>query len=215
SVKDMYQKAVESDSTGAVSAIAFQDDFTLVGPPDMRLIKAVLTLKEVANEGGLEMNMSKTKFLWLHCDENRTNIPPPISSEVQARLHELGMAEIEIGATWILGAPIGTDVEKMKALTESAIKEQKQFFELIQDKHMPLQEALTLLRVCGIPRFNYLSRTTHSSVLSPAAQQFDSMVMDVVHSKFQVPVISSASDLPSNTNTTITRAHNNWFYQLE
>src|SRR4051794_39267273 len=41
------------------------------------------------------------------------------------------------------------------------------------NKHMPLQEALTLLRVCGIPLFYYLSSVTHSSTLLPAATEFD------------------------------------------
>src|ERR1700731_4683237 len=73
SVKSMYQKAVDSDSTGAISAVAFQDDCTLVGPPDMRLINALVTLKQAAIEGGLEMNMTKTKYLWLHENHNSSS----------------------------------------------------------------------------------------------------------------------------------------------
>jgi hypothetical protein len=68
SVKQMYNEAVASDGTGEIKAIAFQDDITLVGPPDERLITAVEILRQKAEEGGLEMNMSKTKLLWLHTD---------------------------------------------------------------------------------------------------------------------------------------------------
>ena len=207
SVKAMYVEAVVSDPTGSISAVAFLDDCTLVGPPDMRLINALSVLKRLAQEGGLEMNMSKTKFLWLHSEGGRTHSDPPISPEVKTKLDELGMSDIEVGAAWILGAPIGSNEGKRKALVESAVKEQQAFFDLLQSKHMPLQETLTMLRECGIPRFNYLARTTHSSVLLPSAQQFDAMVMDVVHSKFQVPIIPSASVLPLLTNTANTRAH--------
>src|SRR4029077_16785566 len=113
SMKEIYHEAVKSDPTESVSAVAFLDDCTLVGPPNMRLIKAFLTLQQRAREGGLEVNMRKTKFLWLHTDPGHAD--PPISDEVKEKLNELEV-EIDLGATWILGAPLGTDDHKMSQL---------------------------------------------------------------------------------------------------
>jgi len=64
SVKPFYDEAVKSDPTETVGAVAFLDDCTLLGLPDMNLIRAFLKLKEKALAGGLSINLSKTKFLW-------------------------------------------------------------------------------------------------------------------------------------------------------
>ena len=107
----------------------------------------------------------KPKHLWLHTD---TALPTLLHEEAKAR-----NMKVELGATMLLGAPIGTDREKMRALVMNAVGEQQRFFDLVLSQHLPAQEALTMLRLCTIPRLNYLSRTPHPSILEPAAQRFD------------------------------------------
>ena len=41
---------------------------------------------------------------------------------------------------------------------------------------MPIQEAFRLLRVCALPRLNYLCRTTPAAILHPAAAAFDQLM---------------------------------------
>jgi hypothetical protein len=193
SMKPLYDHAVDSDPTDTINAIAYLDDCTLIGLPDMNLINSFLQLKEKARAGGLEVNMNKTKFLWLHSD--RTQLPQTIIDA----LHELNI-DIEYGAVMILGAPIGTDQKKMQSLAVEAVKGQERFFNLIRSKHMPDQEALLLLRMCGVPRFNYLARTTHSSVLLPAATEFDRLMFSTVMEKFELPMrLSRKTSLVSST----------------
>ena len=197
SMKSIYDAAVQSDCTLNTSAIAYLDDCTLVGLPDMRLINSFKILKEKALAGGLEINTSKTKFLWLH-DQNPLSIP----IEVSNALKELKI-EIEYGATMILGAPIGTDKEKMKQLAIKSVKDQERFFELIRSNKMPDQEALLLIRMCGVPRFNYLSRTTHPSILLPAAIEFDQLLYSTFYKKFKLPIPDNYTTSKSHKQLTL------------
>lgn len=194
SMKPIYDHAVECDPTDTTTAVAYLDDCTLVGLPDMNLIRSFIQLKEKARAGGLEVNMDKTKFLWLHSDG--TQLPETVIDA----LHELNL-KIEYGAVKILGAPIGTDVKKMQRIATETVKGHERFFNLIRSKHMPLQEALLLLRMCGAPRFNYLARTTHSSVLLPAAAEFDRLVFGTLMEKFELPSLMSRSTSSSSSTT--------------
>jgi hypothetical protein len=96
SMKPIYNHAAQADPSESVSAIAYLDDCTLIGLPDMKLINLFLQLKEKARAGGLEVNMSKTKFLWLHSD--RSQLP----QEVTDALNELNIT-IEYGACNVFG----------------------------------------------------------------------------------------------------------------
>ncbi|MCW3101384.1 MAG: uncharacterized protein JWL77_7002 [Chthonomonadaceae bacterium] len=183
SMKQMYNDAVSSDNTGQIKAIAFQDDITLVGPPDQRLITAVETLRDKAEQGGLEMNMSKTKMLWLHSD---IKAEVGEEEEIREQLNSLGI-EIEEGGTKLLGACIGTDVPKLQSLAINLVEQHRSFFDCLLSPHMPVQECMLLLRMCGLPRFNYLSRTTLPHILQPAAVLFDQFINRILAEKFQIP----------------------------
>ena len=200
SMKLIYDKAVQSDSSGSISAIAFLDDCTLIGLPGKQLIKAFEVLKKAAKEGGLEVNISKTKFLWLH--EDQYDLPPDLVTE----LTQMNM-EIERGATMLLGAPIGTDINKMQSLVMNSVNEQKQFFDRINSSRMPIQEALLFLRVCALPRLNYLCRTTPAAILSPAAEAFDRLMYDSLNLKLdlQLPINSISSS--STSSSSDSRSH--------
>ena len=180
SMKRIYGAAVAADKTGSVAAIAFLDDCTLVGQANHQLFQAFDILRAKAKEGGLDVNISKTKALWLHTD---TALPTLLHEEAAAR-----NMKVELGATMLLGAPIGTDKEKMQALVMNAVGEQQRFFDLILSQYLPAQEALTMLRLCTIPRLNYLSRTTHPSILEPAAQRFDRMMYTTAIRKLNLPL---------------------------
>lgn len=191
SMKLIYDKAVESDTTNSVTSVAFLDDCTLIGLPDERLLKAFEVLKSVASEGGLEVNLSKTKFLWLH----ETGIPLP--EDLERKLEEMG-TQIERGATMLLGAPIGTDEQKMKQLVMKGLDEQKQFFDRLKSSSLPIQEALIMLRVCALPRLNFFCRTTPPRILYPAAVAFDQLMYETFNSKLNLQLPIAIDDEKAN-----------------
>jgi reverse transcriptase-like protein len=199
SVKPIYDAAVESDPTGGVSGIALHDDFTLVGLPDMNLLNAFCKLRQIAKQGGLEVNMTKTNFLWLH-DKSAAPLDRFVTEEVKHKLSELGVG-IVTGATKILGAPIGTDIKLMQAIAMETFNTQQRFFDLVASNQMPEQEALLLLRLSGVPRFNYLARTTSPHILMPVAIEFDRKIMEVVRTKFQLPALSVPSSSPTSSSS--------------
>lgn len=195
SMKSIYDAAVAAVPTGSVSAVAFLDDCTLVGLPDRRLFQAFEALKSAAKDGGLDINVSKTKLLWLH-----KGVPLP--SSIQSRAAEVGM-QVDVGATLLLGTPIGTDIDLMSNMALTLIKEQQSYFNSILAVQMPVQEALTLLRMCAVPRLNYLSRTVHPRVLEPAAGYFDQLMYQTAIQKLQLPMSSTST----STSTTISSSN--------
>lgn len=201
SMKSIYDKAVQSDESGSVSAIAFLDDCTLIGLPDKRLIRVFEVLKEAAKEGGLEVNISKTKFLWLH----EAECALPIA--IEHKLAHMSML-IERGATMLLGAPIGTDTEKMQSLLMKIVRDHEPFFQRINSTLLPIQEALILLRVCALPRLNYLARTTPARILYPAAEAFDRLMYTSFNSKLSLnPPIHTTSETSSTTGGSNSNSH--------
>jgi hypothetical protein len=58
--------------------------------------------------------------------------------------------------------------------------------------------------MCGVPRFNYLARTTHPSVLLPAASEFDRLMFSIVQNKFELPILRSTSSNSNSSNNTTT-----------
>ena len=72
----------------------------------------------------------------------------------------------------------GVDMDKLKALAIEIVNEAKTtFFNALTNEQLPAQHALILLRASGIPRLNYLLRTTPPSVHGDAAEEFDGLVL--------------------------------------
>ena len=61
------------------------DDITLIGPPDQQLIECFKKLQSEALKGGLEINLSKTKFLWFHNENIKDIMSPDIFEYLQSQ----------------------------------------------------------------------------------------------------------------------------------
>jgi hypothetical protein len=71
------------------------------------------------------------------------------------------------------------------------VREGSPFFDLIADDRLPVQHAMLLLRVCGIPKINFLSRSLPPRLTLNAMKVFDELVLRAALSKLGV---SSPSD---------------------
>src|SRR5438270_12739890 len=94
------------------------------------------------------------------------------------------------------------------------VKKQEQLFNRITSPLMPIQEALTLLRVCALPRLNYLCRTTPASILLPAAQVFDQYMYNSFNSKLNLQLsvnnnTNKGSGSSSNSNSSTSSINSN------
>ena len=126
----------------------------------------------------LTINLPKCKFLWFSED--------PLPEAVTDRLNTLGIPIIT-DAGIVLGTPIGVDMDKLKALAAEIVNEAKEtFFNALTNEQLPAQHALILLRASGIPRLNYLLRTTPPSVHGDAAEEFDGLVLDAFRRKMDM-----------------------------
>jgi hypothetical protein len=83
--------------------------------------------------------------------------------------------QLVIGHMELLGAMVGGDHTAIRReLTANTNRNHAPFFELLP--RLTRQSALHLLRVCGVPRFNYLARAQSPEDLRPAAEAFDQNV---------------------------------------
>ena len=83
--------------------------------------------------------------------------------------------QLIIGRMELLGAMVGEDHDGIRRdLAAETKRSHAPFFELLP--RLTRQSALHLLRVCGIPRFNYLARAQAPDDLRPAAETFDESV---------------------------------------
>jgi hypothetical protein len=201
SMKPIYKGALEITGDKSIQGKAFQDDMTLVGPCDIRLVKALKKLKEGAEQGGLQINMKKTKLIWLH----PTPFEATATASMQRELRAMGI-EVITGCTKLLGACIGTEREKLRRMTNEIVDEHELFFQRLCHPALPSQIAMLLLRACGVPRFNYLARTGEPSATIPASKIFDSRIDDVLRVKFHLPMSRTESAVDTITNTAESRA---------
>lgn len=196
SMREIYQESIKLDTTNSITAVAIQDDITLIGPPSSHLLQALKNLRNRAKEGGLQMNMSKTKLIWLHTDKD-------IEEEMDDTLIDAFKDEgigIERGAMKLLGAVIGTDINEMKKIAEDIIIQHQLFFDRILSSHMCLQHGMILLRQCALPRINYLARTSSPNSILSAIHTFDEMIKEVLTIKFGIPTYSPESSPPSSAS---------------
>ena len=159
----------------SVRAIAILDDINFVGPAT-ELPTVVRNMKEYAREDKLTLSGPKTKYLWFH-----DSAPPPA-------LQEASVADaIEIvSLKELIGCPIGHDRAAVHAALTSKVSEHERFFRVLLEDSMPTQCAFILLRASGVPRFNYLNRTSLPQDTRMAARSFDALVVQTLARKLGV-----------------------------
>jgi hypothetical protein len=80
---------------------------------------------------------------------------------------------VERNAVKLVGAPVGRDREAMRKIALDCARKHDELFRLLVHAEMPPQEALLLLRICGVPRFGYMLRVSDQETHRDGALLFD------------------------------------------
>jgi hypothetical protein len=165
SVQQMYEDCMEGEP---VTGYAVMDDFNLVGPMDA-CFRCLDKLARLARTQNFTLRYEKCRALW----PDTTVVPPRefvqncVSRQMQPNT----------GAMMVLGAMIGSDTAKISTWVNQSVQEHKPFFQSLLHEHMPKQIAFQILRACGIPRLNYLSRTISPAHTARGFADFDQMIV--------------------------------------
>ena len=184
SVKKLYIRASEVDPT--VRSVAIQDDVYFLGKPQSTL-DCALELQRIAKPGGLQLQLHKCAMVWMHST--------PLPTSLTQQLSALGIP-INSTAIKLLGTPMGRDTKAVAAMIVDIAKEHEQLF-LALNTGMPPQEGTLILRLCALPRMQYLCRTVPPSIMEEALKLFDALVERTLLSCLEINK-SSLSDVAQN-----------------
>ena len=154
-------------ATPTVIPIGYADDINGVGPP-REVTKFRNELQRIFRRENIIFNADKDLFTYLHSDSS------PLPRSVTAAVSPVVVAE---GISKILGVPIGQDDELISKFCVKQVEKHKPFFDVLTHPLLSPQHAFLLLRLCGIPRMNYLARTVYPGRLSAATAVFDKLAM--------------------------------------
>jgi hypothetical protein len=173
SIAEVLELASKVDPN--VKVLADHDDIFLVGRPQ-QLQNVFVALTAAAARHGSVVALQKCELLFFH--------PPELLPvDVSAWLAR-DQIKLRSDAAIVLGAPIGRDVEAVAELALKIAREDKIFFDRLADLNfLPAQEALLLLRVCGVPRWNYLLRCVRPAAMFLANPLYESMQFEVFCSR--------------------------------
>lgn len=182
SVKQLYNKSVQG--LDSLSAMAIHDDFTVVGEPEqvMQVFDRVCQLSDTT---GLKVKAQKCQFIYFHGTAH------PLAPSVTAQLHQHNIPIRDKAAT-VLGSVVGIDHNAMAQELDGIVNQQKTFFDAIVSDAMPVQEAMQLLRLCGVAKMDYIMQTVRPATASAAAVKFDSMVMNTAITKLALSSCTTA-----------------------
>jgi ribonuclease HI len=185
SVQHIYEAAVRG--VPGLEAVAIADDFTITGPA-LSVARALQQLVEACKDDGPILNFGKCKALWAYSTNHPSYAP------FCAAMSSYGEPiPISYDAIPLLGAGVGLGNSRAR-FCNNAIQQHSNFFAAITHADMPVQAAMLLLRVSGIPRLTYLTRVIPPVIIREACEKFDAMIMRTVADKCNLP------DPATNTN---------------
>jgi len=181
----LVQPLYSSVSGPGLNAVADLDDLSIVAPQSLAF-GALQKVLSSAAQYQLHPNLSKTRLFSLH--------PTPQLREACAQQH-IKMEEGEI-AEW-LGAVVGkVDGEEAKQWCVAEVEKLRPLFkQALLHSAMPNIIALSIARLCLLPKINFLSRVLPPSATAPALLLLDSMASEFFVEKFQCPPLSEAAKL--------------------
>jgi ribonuclease HI len=178
SVQSIYEAAVKGIS--GLEAVAIADDFTITGPA-LSVARALRQLVDACKNDGPILNFSKCKALWAY------SINHPSYEPFCAAMASHGAPiPISYDAIPLLGAGVGLGNARAR-FCDAAVELHSNFFAAITHPDMPVQAAMLLLRVSGIPRLTYLTRVIPPAIIRTACENFDAMIMRTVADKCHLP----------------------------
>ena len=159
-----------------VQGVAFIDDLNLATPVE-HVRECIRVAQSEGAPRGLKLQLHKTTLLLVHSDVVLPGDTRRALDEMQATV---------VGERWVkaLGAPVGGNLQAMRAAAQDVVSKHATFFEQLLSPHLTTQEASLLLRVCAVPRMSYLLRAARPGVTWPAAQAFEEMVLNTAAQLF-------------------------------
>ena len=151
-----------------VKAIALTDDVTFLGPPDGAAVaRAVRAYKAGSARLNLRFQARKSVFISFH--------GLPLSAELRTFAADRHM-EIETRCCIIGGTPMGPDRQRVQQEALSIARKSSRFFNALQHDAMTAPVADRLLRLCGVPRVQFLARVGLLGEYEDALTHFDAQV---------------------------------------
>ena len=111
----------------------------------------------------LRLNMKKCELL---CSPSCTQ---------QCEHNNLHCVKVEVAK--VLGCPISHDPQLITDFCLQKTEKSERFFKLVSSPLLQPALAVTLLRMCGLPKFTFLCRCVLPALLLPAAELFDQKVL--------------------------------------
>jgi len=169
-----------------VSSKCYVDDLTLVGPPE-ELIPVYQFIENESRKIGLEVQHSKCKLIYFHEDAH------PLPRNVRTFVDD-NVFELKLDGDIILGAPVAKDDDTAKKLLKQTLKSQTPLFESLKSPYMTIQETMLLLRLCGIPKLNFLLRVCRPSIMKDVAKTIHAQIIDIALQKLELTRSSALAD---------------------
>jgi len=162
-----------------VKVVAITDDVTFLGPPDGTAVSiAVESYKTATARLGMNFQGAKSSFITFH--------QQPLSPAATTFAINNGM-RTEAGCCIIGGTPMGPDRARVQAEALRIAQKSHHFFTALQHESMPIPVADRLLRLCGVPRLNYLARVGLLGEYEDALLFFDEKVSDAAQAQAGLP----------------------------
>jgi hypothetical protein len=164
-----------------VDILAIADDIHLLSTSHESIMHAFHYLvNELKMKASLTVNSSKCQFINLH----HTSNPVPASFKTDV-LDPLSITYVT-GTAEILKSFIGDHALIDERLNLHADKYYNNWFNNIDNTALPVQHSMLLLKYCGVPKLNYLSRVTPPPAFASTARLVDNRVMKSAFQKLDV-----------------------------
>ena len=151
-----------------VDVIALTDDVTFIGPPDgVAVTRAVKTYERGTTRLNLRFQPRKSTFISFHGQ--------PLSEELLQYAASQDM-KIEFECCIIGGTPMGPHRERVQEEALRIAHKSQRFFTALQHEAMTAPVADRLLRLCGVPRVQFLARVGLFGEYDDALNYFDEEV---------------------------------------
>lgn len=153
------------------------DDVTLLHTDADVLMNAFTTLSERATSDlNLAVQRSKCQFIYF----DQADGVDRLARDFPGSLDELTRLSIPIrrNAAALLGSVVGTSDSLMYDLLVKNIgSSHTDILSRITHEKMPVQHAMILLRMCMVPKLNYIIRTVRPSVTQKITEEFDRLII--------------------------------------
>jgi hypothetical protein len=180
SVQATFEEAHKFEN---VTAVAICDDLEIVGPIESAF-QAYEAVAEAQLKEGMNRITNKRFVLWIHnrepperlrelCDQHGLKLVAGAEEDDDAIMEPQWVG----GSAKVLGCMISANEKTTEEWVCEKVLKHLPFFRAVAHEDMPAQHAVTLLRAAGLPRMNYLTRTTPHEVVKKGAQMFDELVL--------------------------------------